>query len=77
MMNCSKFDCEAIIITNFEIFVCVCADETIHNLNEYMEIHASDELKNMEAGLINSVFTQKLGVVISENKLEEFFSQIS
>ncbi|KAB5551792.1 hypothetical protein DKX38_009103 [Salix brachista] len=55
----------------------VAEDGTVHNLNEYMEIHASDELKNMEADLINSVFTQQLGVVISENQLEEFFSQIS
>uniref|UniRef100_A0A6N2K961 Protein N-terminal glutamine amidohydrolase n=1 Tax=Salix viminalis TaxID=40686 RepID=A0A6N2K961_SALVM len=55
----------------------VAEDGTVHNLNEYMEIHASDELKNMEADLINSVFTQQLGVAISENQLEEFFAQIS
>ncbi|CAK7342570.1 unnamed protein product [Dovyalis caffra] len=58
----------------------VAEDETIHNLNEYMEIHASNELTNvegLEADLINSVFTQQLGVVIRENQLEEFFSQIS
>jgi hypothetical protein len=42
-----------------------------------MEIHASDESTNMEADLINSVFTQQLGVVVGENQLEEFFSQIS
>ncbi|KAJ6921864.1 protein N-terminal glutamine amidohydrolase [Populus alba x Populus x berolinensis] len=55
----------------------VAEDGTIHNLNEYMEIHASDESTNMEADLINSVFTHQLGVVIGENQLEEFFSQIS
>ncbi|XP_012086154.1 protein N-terminal glutamine amidohydrolase [Jatropha curcas] len=52
-------------------------DGTVHNLNEYMEIHASDELTNLGADSINLVFTQKHGVVIGESRLEEFFSQIS
>ncbi|KAL5556260.1 hypothetical protein UlMin_038496 [Ulmus minor] len=52
-------------------------DGTLHNLNEYMEIRTSDVVSNTGVDSFNSVFTEKLGVVIGENQLEEFFSQIS
>ncbi|KAF2307934.1 hypothetical protein P3X46_004485 [Hevea brasiliensis] len=55
----------------------VAEDGTVNNLNEYMEIHASNELTNVGAESINLVFNQKHGVVISESRLEEFFSLIS
>ncbi|PON86904.1 Protein N-terminal glutamine amidohydrolase, alpha beta roll [Trema orientale] len=55
----------------------IAKDGTVHNLNEYMEIHLSDVVKNVEVDSINAVFSEKLGVVVGENQLEEFFSQIS
>ncbi|XP_065857246.1 protein N-terminal glutamine amidohydrolase isoform X1 [Euphorbia lathyris] len=53
----------------------VAEDGIVHNLNEYMEISASDELTD-DSDSVNLVFTQKTGVVISESQLEKFFSQI-
>ncbi|XP_030494002.2 protein N-terminal glutamine amidohydrolase-like isoform X2 [Cannabis sativa] len=55
----------------------VAQDGTVNNFNEYMEIHLSDALKTVEADSVGAVFTEKLGVVIGENQLEEFFSHIS
>ncbi|KAF4356749.1 hypothetical protein F8388_010971 [Cannabis sativa] len=55
----------------------VAQDGTVNNLNEYMEIRLSDALKTVEADSVGAVFTEKLGVVIGENQLEEFFSHIS
>ncbi|WCJ33469.1 Protein N-terminal glutamine amidohydrolase [Euphorbia peplus] len=55
----------------------VAEDGVVHNLNEYMEISASEELTNVEDDSVNLVFTEKHGVVISESQLEKFFSQIS
>ncbi|PON38859.1 Protein N-terminal glutamine amidohydrolase, alpha beta roll [Parasponia andersonii] len=55
----------------------IAKDGTVHNLNEYMEIHLSDVMKNVEVDSIIVVFSEKLGVVVGENQLEEFFSQIS
>lgn len=49
----------------------------MHNLNEYMEIYASNELTDMGADSVNLVFNQKHGVVISESRVEELFSLIS
>lgn len=53
-----------------------CADGTVHNLNQYIEISSVEVLQNVEAGSVEAVFSQNFGVVVSESKLEEFFSQI-
>ncbi|KAH9679128.1 hypothetical protein WN944_024417 [Citrus x changshan-huyou] len=55
----------------------VAEDKTEHNLNEYNEIRAAEVSVNVEPDLINAVYTNKLGVVLSENQLEEFFTQVS
>ncbi|XP_031262852.1 protein N-terminal glutamine amidohydrolase [Pistacia vera] len=55
----------------------VAEDNNVHNLNEYIEMRAADVATNVGADLINAVSTEKLGAVIDENQLEEFFSQIS
>ncbi|KAK3217862.1 hypothetical protein Dsin_011832 [Dipteronia sinensis] len=44
------------------------ADKTVHNINEYIEIHGEGILTNVGADVIN-------GVVMKENQLEEFFCQ--
>lgn len=68
-------------MSNLDLFwwfpVSACSDNTVHNLNEYIEMRAADVATNVGADLINAVFTEKLGVVIGENQLEEFFSQVS
>ncbi|KAK1548802.1 hypothetical protein Q3G72_035212 [Acer saccharum] len=58
----------------------VAEDKTVHNLNEYIEIGAeniSTNSTNVGTELINDVSNKKLGVVMNENQLEEFFSQVS
>ncbi|WRX22934.1 Protein N-terminal glutamine amidohydrolase [Theobroma cacao] len=55
----------------------VAEDGSVHNLNEYIEIHAAEVGKNLPADLTSAVYSQKHGVVIGEAQLEEFFSQIS
>ncbi|KAK0595922.1 hypothetical protein LWI29_011091 [Acer saccharum] len=55
----------------------VAEDKTVHNLNEYIEISGENISTNVGVELINDVFNKKLGVVMNENQLEEFFSQIS
>ncbi|KAK2656048.1 hypothetical protein Ddye_009100 [Dipteronia dyeriana] len=55
----------------------VAEDKTVHNLNEFIEIRAEDILTNVGAELINDVSNRKLCVVMKENQLEEFFSQVS
>ncbi|KAH7557217.1 hypothetical protein JRO89_XS11G0076400 [Xanthoceras sorbifolium] len=55
----------------------VAEDKTVHNLNEYIEIRAEEITTNVGADLITAVFNNKLGVVMNENQLEEFFSQVS
>ncbi|KAK8628702.1 hypothetical protein V6N13_009285 [Hibiscus sabdariffa] len=55
----------------------VAEDGSVHNLNEYMEIHAGDVLMNLPQDLTSAVSSQKNGVVIGEAQLEEFFSRIS
>lgn len=52
------------------------ADGTVHNLNDYFDISATDVVKEAGYDMINAVFTEKFGVVIGENQLEDFFSQI-
>ncbi|GAV75204.1 Nt_Gln_amidase domain-containing protein [Cephalotus follicularis] len=52
-------------------------DGTVHNLNEYMEIHTADVVTSISTDLINEVFNQRLGVVLNENQLEELFSPSS
>ena len=54
-----------------------CADKTVHNLNEFIEILTEDISTNVGAELINDITNKKLGVVMNENQLEEFFSQVS
>ncbi|CAK9182297.1 unnamed protein product, partial [Ilex paraguariensis] len=53
-----------------------CADGTVHNLNEYIEVSPADAARSIGVDLIDEVFTQKLGVLVSENQLEEFFSLV-
>ncbi|TXG46203.1 hypothetical protein EZV62_028298 [Acer yangbiense] len=55
----------------------VAEDKTVHNLNEYIEIGTENISTNVGAELINDVSNKKLGVVMNENQLEEFFSQVS
>lgn len=54
-----------------------CTDGTVHNLNEYMTMYAADTVKAIEPQLVNAVRSQKLGVLIGETQLEEFFSLLS
>uniref|UniRef100_A0A2P2KZ55 Protein N-terminal glutamine amidohydrolase n=1 Tax=Rhizophora mucronata TaxID=61149 RepID=A0A2P2KZ55_RHIMU len=55
----------------------VAKDGTVHNLNEYMEIHAPSELPIVRINLAASMFDQKFGVVVSESQLEEFFVEFT
>ncbi|XP_044505752.1 protein N-terminal glutamine amidohydrolase [Mangifera indica] len=55
----------------------VAEDNTVHNLSEYIEMRSADVATDVGVDLINAVFTEKLGVVIGEKQLEEFFSQVS
>ncbi|KAK9290978.1 hypothetical protein L1049_009160 [Liquidambar formosana] len=55
----------------------VAEDGTVHNLNEYMEVHAADMVTDVGVDSVNAVFTQKLGVLVSESQLEEFLSLLS
>lgn len=52
----------------------VAEDGTVHNLNEYMEIHSADAVPNIEPSLEDTVSREQLGVVVHEKQLEEFFS---
>lgn len=52
----------------------VAEDGAVHNLNEYMEIHGTDVMPSVEAGLLDTVRREWLGVVVSETQLEELFS---
>ncbi|KAF3336870.1 protein N-terminal glutamine amidohydrolase [Carex littledalei] len=52
----------------------IAEDGTTQNLNEYMKMHAPDDCSMKE--LVDSVYINKYGVVVSEAMLEEFFSQI-
>ncbi|KAG5555710.1 hypothetical protein RHGRI_006376 [Rhododendron griersonianum] len=55
-------------------FSYVFADGTVHNLNEYNEIIAADVVSNVGTDLITAVHSHKLGIVVNETQLEEFFS---
>ncbi|KAH9610443.1 hypothetical protein KSS87_020486 [Heliosperma pusillum] len=55
----------------------VAQDGTIHNLNEYMEIHSGDAVPNVEAKVLNAVSAERLGVVVNENQLQHFFAHAS
>lgn len=50
-------------------------DGTKNNLDKYIQMCARDIISGGEA-LINGVYSNKYGVVISESMLENFFSQI-
>ncbi|XP_047964035.1 protein N-terminal glutamine amidohydrolase [Salvia hispanica] len=51
-------------------------DGTAHNLNEYMAMSSLNVVKSIGADAVDTALTQKLGVLVGESKLEEFFSQI-
>lgn len=54
------------------------ADGTVHNLNEYISISVADAINDVNISSVkDAIFTQKYGVVIKENQLEELISQIS
>ncbi|GAB4843861.1 Protein N-terminal glutamine amidohydrolase [Ancistrocladus abbreviatus] len=55
----------------------IAEDGTVHNLNEYIEIHGADIVSRVEVDLLDAVYAQKLGVVVRENQLEEFFSLLT
>ncbi|XP_031398728.1 protein N-terminal glutamine amidohydrolase isoform X2 [Punica granatum] len=54
----------------------IAEDGAVHNLNEYVEISGRDVVANLEADANSSVYTQRLGIMMNENQLEEFFSKI-
>lgn len=51
-------------------------DGTVHNLNEYLAMSSLDVVKSIGSDAVDAALTQKLGVLVGESKLEEFFSQI-
>lgn len=51
-------------------------DGTVHNLNEYLAMSSVDAIKNIGADTVDAALAQKLGVLVGESQLEEFFSQI-
>ncbi|CAM8941413.1 unnamed protein product [Rhodiola kirilowii] len=50
----------------------VAADGTEHNLNEFMNIHSIEVVNSSELESISGIFSKKLGVVTTENQLEDF-----
>lgn len=60
-------------VTGF-LFYSFPVDGAVHNLNEYMEIHSDDAVATIKADLVNDVRNERLGVVVSETQIEEFFS---
>ncbi|KAK3446676.1 hypothetical protein EUGRSUZ_A02346 [Eucalyptus grandis] len=55
----------------------VAEDGTVHNLNEYMDIKAADAVENVDDGVINTVHSEKLGIVIKQDQLEKFFTHVT
>ncbi|PHT80687.1 Protein N-terminal glutamine amidohydrolase [Capsicum annuum] len=55
----------------------VAKDGAVHNLNEYITVSPDDVVIDVGADTVNVVFSDKLGVVVSENDLLGFFSLIS
>jgi len=54
------------------------ADGTVHNLNEYINMSVADAITDVTISSVKDViFTQKNGVVIKDNQLEEFICQLS
>ncbi|KAH6772834.1 amino-terminal glutamine amidohydrolase [Perilla frutescens var. hirtella] len=51
-------------------------DGTAHNLNEYLAMSSLDVTKSIGDDTVDVVLTEKLGVLVGESRLEEFFSQI-
>jgi len=50
----------------------------VHNLNEYINISVADAITDVSISSVKDViFTQKNGVVIKDNQLEEFICQLS
>lgn len=47
----------------------------MNNLNEYIRMRVADVRANV-GDLIEGLFSEKLGVVVSETQLETLFSQI-
>lgn len=43
-------------------------------MNEYIEIRAADAVENVDGELVNTVHSEKLGIVIKETQVEEFFT---
>ncbi|QCE05271.1 Protein N-terminal glutamine amidohydrolase [Vigna unguiculata] len=56
----------------------IAEDGTVHNLNEYINISVADAITDVSISSVKDViFTQKNGVVIKDNQLEEFICQLS
>ncbi|XP_010269775.1 PREDICTED: protein N-terminal glutamine amidohydrolase isoform X1 [Nelumbo nucifera] len=55
----------------------VAEDGTVHNLDEYIRVSTTDVLTDIEDDSIQSLFSQKFGLVASESQLEDLFSFIS
>ncbi|CAJ1967587.1 unnamed protein product [Sphenostylis stenocarpa] len=56
----------------------VAEDGTVHNLNEYINISIADVITDITISSVKDIiFTQKNGVVIKENQLEEFICPLS
>ncbi|KAK6941825.1 Protein N-terminal glutamine amidohydrolase, alpha beta roll [Dillenia turbinata] len=54
----------------------VAEDGTVHNLDQYLEMSAADVVKNIEMDVIDALFSEKFGVLVTETQMEELFSVI-
>ncbi|KAK9157266.1 hypothetical protein Scep_003840 [Stephania cephalantha] len=52
-----------------------CEDGTVHNLDVYVKFGEGD-VRDIGRDLVDKIFSEKYGVVLSESQLEEFFSLI-
>ncbi|KAK1315948.1 hypothetical protein QJS10_CPA05g00832 [Acorus calamus] len=50
-------------------------DGTVNNLDEYIQVSTADVVANI-GDLVTSLFSSKLGVMLSETQFENFFSLI-
>ncbi|XP_047332476.1 protein N-terminal glutamine amidohydrolase [Impatiens glandulifera] len=56
----------------------VAEDGCVHNLNEYLDISTTEVVENVgAANSLNAEYTEKLGVLVEENRLEEIISSLS
>ncbi|KAK7278924.1 hypothetical protein RJT34_23963 [Clitoria ternatea] len=56
----------------------IAEDGTVHNLNEYINMSVAGAIADVTISSVkDAVFSEKHGVVIKENQLEEFIYQIS